>query len=98
MKWIDDLEIIMREHLFNHHLEQPDLQHEVRMFVDFLIYNKFSEGEHTICCPFSECAWDCNFEIKYQMEIVWNSINNKQAADDYEMELDNIEQNPYDMG
>ncbi len=69
MKWIDDLEICMREHLFNHHIDQPDIQQEVRMFVDFLIYDKFSEGEHTICCPYVGCAWETKFQIKYHMII-----------------------------
>jgi hypothetical protein len=69
MKWIDDLEICMREHLFNHHIDQPDLREEVRMFVDFLIYGKLSEGEHTIHCPFCNCDWEIKFQIKYHMTI-----------------------------
>jgi len=69
MKWIDDLEEVMREHLMEFHLDQPDIREEVRYFVDFLVYDKFSEGEHTICCPYVGCNWETKFQIKYHMII-----------------------------
>jgi len=39
------------------------------MFTDFLIYSKFEEDEHSICCPFVGCKWEFKFTIKYQMEF-----------------------------
>jgi hypothetical protein len=42
---------------------------EINIFTQYLIYEKFEEDEHSICCPFVDCKWEFKFTIKYQMEF-----------------------------
>lgn len=68
MTWIDELEWIFSNHLAGEHEGMQGMNDEIKMFTDFLIYSKFEEDEHSICCPFVDCKWEFKFEIKYQME------------------------------
>jgi len=70
MTWIDELEVMMSEHLYEFHNEQEGLGQELRMFAEFLIYSKFSEGEHIAVCPFVNCAHEIKFNIEYKMYLV----------------------------
>jgi hypothetical protein len=69
MTWIDELEWIFSNHLASEHEDMEGMNDEINIFTQYLIYEKFEEDEHSICCPFVDCKWEFKFTIKYQMEF-----------------------------
>lgn len=71
----DWMEVVMEnftQHLIDahgSHMPAWDLHQEQNFMEEFLFYESWREGIHTIRCPCSDCDWEQKFELEFKVQL-----------------------------